>query len=37
MIGIPSAVIVPQNEDIEGLGLVIPIDDILAFSQKNLK
>ena len=36
MIGIPSAGIVPPGEDIEGIGLAVPINDILTFVQKNL-
>jgi serine protease Do len=36
IIGIPSAGIVPVGEDIEGIGLAVPINDILTFVQKNL-
>ena len=36
MIGIPSAVIAPEFENIENVGLAVPIDDILTFLQKNL-
>ena len=36
MIGVPSAAIVSQTEDIEGISLAIPIDDIVTFLQKNL-
>jgi S1-C subfamily serine protease len=36
MIGVPAAGIEPPGEDIEGIGLAIPIDDVLAFIQKNL-
>ena len=36
MIGIPSAVIAPDFENIENVGLAVPIDDILTFVQKNL-
>jgi serine protease Do len=36
MIGIPSAGIEPPSDDIEGIGLAIPIDDILAFTAKHM-
>ncbi len=36
MIGVPSADIVSQTEDIEGIGLAIPINDIVTFLQENL-
>ena len=35
MIGIPSAGIVPTSEDIENIGLAVPINDIITFVQKN--
>ena len=36
VIGITTASVLPQNMDIEGIGLAIPIDTILTFIQKNL-
>jgi serine protease Do len=36
MIGIPTAGIAPVTEDIENIGVAVPIDDILSFVQKNL-
>jgi S1-C subfamily serine protease len=37
LIGITSAGILPQNQDIEGIGLAIPIDVIQAYLKNNLK
>lgn len=37
IIGITSAGILPQNQDIEGIGLAIPIDVIQTYIQNNLK
>ncbi len=36
MIGVPSAGIEPPGEDIEGIGLAVPIDDVLTFIEENL-
>ncbi len=36
MIGIPSAGIAPATEDIENIGVAVPIADILTFVQKNM-
>ena len=37
IIGIPSVVIITTGLDIEGIGLAVPIDDILIFVQNNLQ
>ncbi|TFH36822.1 MAG: trypsin-like serine protease, partial [Dehalococcoidia bacterium] len=36
MIGVPSAGIEPPGEDIEGIGLAVPIDDLLGFIQNTV-
>jgi S1-C subfamily serine protease len=37
VIGITSAAVIPRGEDIQGIGLAIPIDVIQTYIQKNLK
>ncbi len=37
MIGVPSMGVAPSTQDIEGIGMAIPIDDVQTFIQNNLK
>lgn len=37
MIGVPTISVAPSIDDIENIGMAVPVDDVRAFLQKNLK